>query len=325
MKPSDQEYHVKNMKHFIKSGRFLMKIPNFPNNGEFFYKRDDESGWWMPIKQSIIGSYINLYLQILQRKEFIDTCFIDPLSNYGMIRLTKNGGNDVLIIPGTSLNAALISLKKIKGFSEFYINEIKPEIRCVIRRRFEVLNQKRSNLLNFNIEPEEKGKVDSNEWIIDILNDIKKKYEYPNYLAIIDNQGMDIGYETIKEIQKSHEFGDLVITFHDSAFSRSIHNQVKNRFFYGTKIDEKSTIEQRRNFYIRQLKAIGFGRIEEVFIRSDSNFFYTLLFCCRENVSAKWLDMIKYFRKTRFRNCTAQFIKNIYDIAKKNVKPLNKF
>lgn len=321
-KISDQEYHVRNMRFLMNSGKKLLKIPGFPS--EDFYQRDDEVGWWMPTKQFAIKSYCNLYLEILQRRKYIDTFFIDPLSSNGMIKLTKNNGSDVLIMPGTSINAALVSLKKDKGFSEFYINDINADIREVISKRFEKLNNLHNDVLKVNIKGKERGNVDSNEWIIDVLSDIKNKYDRPNYLMVIDNQGMDIEYETIRKIKNLHEWGDVIITFHDSAFARAIHSE-KAKMFFGKEIDKNYTPNQRRNLYIEQLKSIGFGRIEELFVRSSGNFFYTLLFCCREEAPAKWLDMIKYFRKERFRNCTAKFMKNVYDIAKKKVKPLNKF
>ncbi len=324
-KSSDQEYHVTNMRRFINEGKSLMKIPNFPKNNKFFYQRPDGKGWWMPIKQLAIRSYSNLYLKILQKQEFIDTCFIDPLSNYGMIKLTKNNGKDVLIMPGTSINVALISLKKKKGFSAYFINDIDPEIRGVIKSRFETLNQFYNNSLQFNIEPPDKGKIDSNEWVINVLNNITEKYDCPNYLMVIDNQGMDIGYKTIKKIRECHEYGDLIITFHDSAFSRSMHNQEKNKFFYGCEIDKYTGIQARRSIYIKQLKSIGFGRVEEISVRSEGNFFYTLLFCCRENVGAEWLKSIKYLRETRFKYCNAKFMKHIFDIAVRRIKPLNEF
>ncbi|MFX1502329.1 MAG: hypothetical protein ACFFDH_15320 [Promethearchaeota archaeon] len=321
-KVTDQEYHVRNMRSLINYGKKLLRIPGFPTKD--FYQRDDEKGWWMPTKQFAIKSYCQLYLEILQKQQFIDTIFIDPLSSNGMVRLSKKKGEDILLMPGTSINAALVSLKKEKGFSEFFINDISPENREIMSKRFEAFNQINNNALSINIEPKERGKIDSNEWILDILDRIKDKYEYPNYLMVIDNQGMDIGYETLKKIREYHEFGDIIITFHDSAFSRAIHSD-KIEFFYGRNLGNNTTIEIRRNLYIKQLKLIGFGRIEPLFIRSDYNFFYTLLFCCRKDVPAKWLDMIKYFRKVRFRNCTAVFMKNVYDIAKRKVKPLNKF
>lgn len=322
-KISDKDYHVKKMGYLMNDGRNLMKIPNFPIKG--FYQRKDDTGWWMPIKQFAIKSYTNLYLEILQRKEYIDTCFIDPLSSYGMIKLTKNQGKDILLIPGTSFNAALISIKKNKGFSEYYINDMNPDIRGVINSRFEAFNHIHKNTLKINIEAKESGKVDSNKWIIDILNIIKNTYKYPNYLMVIDNQGMDIGYETLEKIRNFHEFGDIIITFHDSAFSRAIHNEKKIKFFYGCKVKKDTTIEERRNIYINQLQSIGFGRIEQLFVRSKGNFFYTLLFCCRENVSADWLDMIEDFRKKRFKYCTDQFMKQIYDITKKRTTTLDEF
>ena len=321
-KTSAQEYHVKNLKNLKQDGKYLMSIPDYPKEG--YYDRDDEKGWWMLTKQSAIKSYVNLYLKILQRNPYINTCFIDPLSSYGMVKLTKNQGRDILKIPGISLNAALVSLKKEKGFSEFYINDRNPNVREILAKRFNALNAVNNNRLNINIEPSESGKVDSNEWIINSLIDIKEKMTRPNYLMVIDNQGMDIGYETIKRIKELHEWGDIIINFHDSAFSRAIHSE-KSKWFFGVKVNKNSTIPERRDLYIEQLKLIGFGRIELLFIRSKGNFFYTLLFCCRKDISAAWLNMISDFRKKKYRNCTDEFHKQNYDYLKGRVKTMDNF
>ena len=322
-KISDQKYHINNLKYLIEDGRRLLKMPNFPKGG--FYERDDGVGWWMLTKQFAIKSYVHHYLKILQRRKYIDTCFIDPLSSFGMIRLTKRGGRDNLIIPATSLNAALVSLEKDKGFSAFYINDKNPEARRIISKRFEALNTVNNNNLNINIEPHEEGKVDSNEWIINVLHNIKKIFKRPNYLIVIDNQGMDIGYETIKKIKDLHEWGDVIITFHDSAFSRALHNEKKNIWFYGTEISKDTTQPDRRKIYIEQLKSIGFGRIEQLFIRSSGNFFYTLLFCCRKEISADWLNIVKYFRTKRYKYCTDLFHKQNYDILKGKATTMDEF
>ena len=322
-KPSDQEYHVNNLRYQMKEGRKLITIPDFPKEG--FYDRDDGVGWWMLTKQFAIKSYVHHYLKILQRRKYIDTCFIDPLSSFGMIRLTKRGGKDDLVIPGTSLNAALVSLEKEKGFSAFYINDKNPEARRIISKRFEALNYVNNNNLNVNIEPFEEGKVDSNKWIINVLHDIIEKFKRPNYLMILDNQGMDIGYETIKEIKNLHEWGDIIITFHDSAFSRALHSEKKNNWFYGVDIKKDTTIPERRKIYIKQLKSIGFGRIEELFIKSYGNFFYTLLFCCRKEISAGWLNIIKYYRSKRYKYCTDQFHKQNYDYLNRRTTIMDEF
>lgn len=322
-KPSDQEYHLNNLKYQMNEGKKLMNIPNFPQDG--FYERDDGKGWWMITKQFAIKSYTNLYLKILQRKPYINTFFIDPLSSFGMIKLTKNGGKDVLFIPGTSLNAALVSLKKEKGFSEFYINDSNPTTRRIISERFEAFNNINNNSLNYNIELPESGKIDSNNWIIDVLHDIRDKFDRPNYLMIIDNQGMDIGYETLKKIKNLHEWGDIIITFHDSVFSRALHTKKINNWFYGIDVSEDTTIPERRKLYIKQLKSIGFGEIAELTIKSTGNFFYTLLFCCRKDIPANWLKMIKSFQDGRFKYCTDQFHKRNYDLLKKRITILDKF
>ena len=321
-KISDQEYHVNNLRYLIEDGRRLLKIPNFPKEG--YYERDDGKGWWMLTKQFAIKSYSHHYLKILQRRKYIDTCFIDPLSSFGMIRLTKRRGKDVLIIPGTSLNAALVSLEKEKGFSAFYINDKNPEARRIIDKRFDAFNCVNNNELNIDIAPHDKGQIDSNEWIINVLQEIKKKFKFPNYLMIIDNQGMDIGYETIEKAKNLHEWGDIIITFHDSAFSRAIHSE-KNKWFYGVDINKDTTIPERREIYIKQLKKIGFGRIEQLFIKSAGNFFYTLLFCCRKEISADWLNIIKHFRTKRYKYCTDQFHKQNYDFLKKKARIIDEF
>ncbi len=321
-KSSNQEYHVKMVRDLIQDGIFLQNIPNF--NSDFYYQRENGKGWWMPMKQLVIRSYIRQYLKILGPREYIKLNFIDPLASYGMNKLTKENFKDTFIFPGTALNAALISLRSERGFDKFYLNDRDSNVRQVILNRFNALSKFSKNAINFDIEPFEKSKVDSNKWLIDVLNQINED-RVSNYLIVIDNQGMDIGYETLKKIRNINQFGDVIITFHDTVFSRALNFSEKNKFFFGTNVDRESTIKERRDLYISQLRKIGFGRIEPIHVRSESSFFYTLLFCCRDNVSGDWLRMIKYFREERYKNCTDKYLKNIYDVAARKIKSIDEW
>ncbi len=74
-----------------------------------------------------------------------------------------------------------------------------------------------------------------------------------------------------------------------------------------------------------QLNKIGLKNIEKLKIASESGFYYTLLFCCRFDVKAKWLKMIKYYRDERCKNWTDSDVKKMWDVARGKVKPLDRF
>ncbi len=73
--------------------------------------------------------------------------------------------------------------------------------------------------LDFKVNNE---KIDSNKWVIETLENLKKKKETFNYLMIIDNQGLDIEYNTIKNIREIHNYGDIVITLQVAGIKRNL-------------------------------------------------------------------------------------------------------
>jgi len=54
------------------------------SNTKHFYTRNDESGWWLAIKQIGIRGYIEAYLTILGKKKGMRLIFIDSLSSNGL-------------------------------------------------------------------------------------------------------------------------------------------------------------------------------------------------------------------------------------------------
>ncbi len=326
---SDQtkfDFQLENIKNLIEDTNCLRKIPNFSlSNPNHFYKKNDKAGWWMATKQIVFRHYIDEYLTILGKRSYIKLYFIDLLSSFGMNKVTKQGGKDQFIFPGTSISAALISYKKHNGFSKIYSNDIKQDKRTVLYNRLKAFNKAIQNHIDIEINTS-KNKIDSNQWVLDILKEIRKKDESFNYLMVIDNQGMDIYYETIRCIKEIHDFGDIIITFQDAGIARNLKLHPKKVLsFFGREIPPDTKKNELSDLYVEQLRKIKFGRIEKLKIASKSGFYYTLLFCCRKDVSGDWLEMIKYYRNERFKYWTDEDVKRMWDIAMGKSKTMDIF
>jgi len=325
---SDFDFHLKNIKQLLNDISILKQIPNFSiSDLNYFYTRKDKQGWWMATKQIVTRHYIDEYLTILgkKRRKFINLYFIDLLSSYGMNKVTKGSGKDEFIFPGSSISAALISLKKNGGFKKIYANDLKLDERKILNQRLESLNQFYNNPLEIEIDSNSR-KTDSNQWVIQILNEIKNKEKIFNYLMIIDNEGLNIKYETIKMIREIHNYGDIIITFQDAGIKRNLKpNPQKVKEFFGIDLPPSTKKEDLCDIYIKQLHKIGLKNVEKLNITSEGGFYYTLLFCCRSNVEAKWLKMIEYYRDERFKNWTDSDVKKMWDVAKDKVKSLDQF
>lgn len=318
-KKSNFDFYIQYIKELVEDGKYLMQIPNFPwSNNNYFYTKKDNKGWWMVTKQIGIRYYDEGYLNIWGNKQNFKLYYIDPLSSWGMNRVTKNHGNDQFIFPGTSVKAALVSEKNKRGFDEFFLNDLNPKKREILIKRFTVYNNSIKKSLKFNIEPPEKKNIDSNIWIKKVLNDITRRgNRFINYLMVIDNEGMDISYNTLKYIRDKCRFGDLIITFQDSLIARAIHKVTAIKNFFGTNVDESIKSTELCKIYIEQLSNIGLDKIETLPIRTKTGFHYTLLFCCREGVSAEWLTpMIEKLRDERFRSWNDRNVQQFWNIVK---------
>ena len=322
---SNFDFHLNNIKELLDDTNYLSQIPNFSlSNQNSFYKRKDKQGWWMATKQIVIRHYINEYLTILgtNSRNYINLYFIDLLSSYGMNKVTKSGGKDEFIFPGSSISAALSSLKKNRGFKKIYANDLRFNEREILDQRLKSLVRFQNDSLEIETDLDS-NKVDSNRWIVQILNEITCNVKYFNYLMIIDNDGLNIKYETIKKIREIHKFGDIIITFQDAGIKRNLkQNPSIVEEFFGKKIPPSTKKEDLCDIYINQLNKIGLKNVEKLNITSESGFYYSLLFCCRSDVEAKWLKMIEYYRDGRFKNWTDSDVKKMWDVAKGKVKTL---
>ena len=317
---NDFEFHLENIKKLVDATNYLLTVPNFPiNNPDHFYQRVDKAGWWMVTKQIVFRHYIDEYLTILGKRSYINLFFIDLLSSFGMNKVSKEEGKDQFIFPGTSLNAALISNQKKGGFKGIYANDLKSNERNVLNERLKLLNENIKNKYELDINVS-KEKIDSNKWVIEtfenLKKNLKKKKEIFNYLMIIDNQGLDIEYDTIKNIREIHNFGDIIITLQVAGIKRNLkQNPEIVKKFFGISVPADTKKDKLSNLYKKQLQKLDFGRIEELNVTTQIGFYYTLLFCCRKGVSGDWLEMIKYYRNKRFRSWTDADVKKMWDVA----------
>ena len=322
----DFEFHLENIKKLVDASNYLSTISNFPiTNPDHFYQRVDKAGWWMVTKQIVFRHYIDEYLTILGKRSFINLFFIDLLSSFGMNKVSKEDGKDQFIFPGTSLNAALLSNQKEVGFKGICANDINPNERNVLKERLKSLNEAIENKYELDIKANDE-KIDSNKWVIEILENLKKKNEIFNYLMIIDNQGLDIEYNTIKNIREMHNFGDIIITLQVAGIKRNLkQNPDKVKKFFGIKVPAEIKKDKLSELHKKQLQKLDFGRIEEVNVTTQIGFYYTLLFCCRKGVSGDWLEMIKYYRNKRFRSWTDADVKKMWDVAVGKSKTMDSY
>lgn len=316
-KKTNFEYHLQNIKRLNDEWRFLKEIPNFPfKDSECYYSRNNNSGWWMAIKQTALRGYINAYLSILGKKKNLKLFFIDPLSSYGMVRVTKNSGNDRFTFPGASINAAVIANRKKKGFDGYYINDINPKARKVLLKRISSINDYFNSTSEINIDLSD-NKIDSNKWLIEIMRKIDEENSFYHCLIIIDNQAMNICYDTIQEIRRISEYSDVIITFQDANIARAIPSGSKKiKQFFGVEIppDTKNIRKVLCDKYCIQLSKINLPKIERMKVAAENKFFYTLLFCCRQNASGDWFKIIKYYNDDRFKDFTDRDVKRMWDI-----------
>ena len=311
------EFHLQNIKKLDNDWRFLEKIPNFPyKNPNFYYSRGDNNGWWMAIKQTAFRGYITAYLSILGKVSDRKLYFIDPLSSYGLVRVTKNHGKDRFTFPGTSINAGLISNQKKKGFDGFYINDLKLSERKILNERMLSIKNHYNSNSEINIDLSN-IRIDSNKWLIDTMRVIDEENSFYHCLIIIDNQAMDIFYDTIQQVREISEFSDVIITFQDANIARAIPSGTpKIKRFFGCEIptDIKEPRKVLCNKYCLQLSKVNLPKIQKMKVASENKFYYTLLFCCRQKATGKWFKIIKYYNDERFKNFTDRDQKRMWDI-----------
>ena len=151
------------------------------------------------------------------------------------------------------------------------------------------------------------------------------KNDYCNYLMIIDNEGMNVELDTIIKIKEMKKFGDIIITFQNNVARTIAQSPERSELFFGREIkQEEIRKDNLLDIYLKQLSDIGF-KLETIKIESGMGFFYTLIFCCREDVSGKWFRRYKGYAEKEFKNFTGERVKSFWDRATGKVKGLDSY
>jgi len=296
------------------------------------YDRDPGRGWWMAIKEIVIMRYMILYLKIIRKRlPRCRICFIDLLSSSGMIKLSDNHGH-TFNFAGSSMLAAGISLMgENMGFDKIYSNDGDPEKRRYLKLWLEKIRSKVIDNGNspYEIMVDESNEViNSNDFIDRIIEDMKEYGNQTHYLALIDNEGMDIPFETISKLRSwegqycKGEYGDIIINYPNYSIQRH-RDSSKVEPFFGRKMAEVPS-RKWMGSYFNQLKSIGMENIETLQVKAgDIGFYYTMLFCVRRiNSNAPWLGLIEKYRDDRFKDFDGRNVKLMWDVVNKRQKTL---
>ena len=185
--------------------------------------------------------------------------------------------------------------RQVKPFSEYYFIELDDTKYAALEtrvRRFEELYRKSSiirgdcNIIGPNIA----GKMD----------------RYTHALVFIDNEGLDVKWQTVESFLKKN--ADIIILFQTKEISRAIpiissNPQVAKRFteFFGQKVSPSSKADELLEMYKEKLKmTFEKYRGKECFVSSirigDKKYYYDLILVCRRGPYIKaWEHMVKAF------------------------------
>jgi len=329
-KINNYEFHSGNLILLERLGKIITESEKNFNWKKYGDNKKDEQGWWMIIKESIITKYMGAFLRIHRREPKKNLFYIDLTSGPGLCEVTKNEKKEKFDIPGSALLAALRNQDLKYHFDKIFANDIKFENRDFLDKR--LVNLIHSQYIKKKIDYyipsiDQKINSDSNLIIDDLLEIIKKEGNgFFACLFVIDNQGLDIKWNTIEKIIKFYPFCDLIINFPTTGFNRTFGNWKRNKTestkktiesFMGIDINQINSHKDAIDKYVNNLKRAGKEIVETFEVKaggSAGSFHYTLLFAVRETLKgSKWMRMFEKYRK-RYSSMTGEKIKHFFDI-----------
>jgi len=331
-KKTDFDFHCDNIKKIKKISDNLIEIVGELDK-VIDYSRADEKGkgWWMIIKEIAIRHYISVYLLILKTRPQNTLVFIDLLSASGFVRLSDNAGHEFSIAGSSMIAAGMSIVKNNAGFDHILLNDGDPKRRKLLAERFSKIQKKCDDEGHscFEYEIDTSTKImDSNSYIDEIITYMESISGQIHYLAVIDNEGMNITFETLKKLRtwEKGNYGDLIIHYPNVSIDRQCRNLSKVNAFFGKDMADISK-DEWMDVYIRQLKSIGIKHVETLEVHTGkSRYFYTLLFCVRKvEEKAPWMKMIARYRNDRFKNFSGQDVKKFWGIVHGPQKTIKDF
>jgi three-Cys-motif partner protein len=257
---------------------------------------------WSALKLILHSAAVNMYTTVLgNNSNFEDLYYIDALAGSGVSMF--DDGQAFLGSPIVAARAARSPFKKM------YFIELEDEKAEALRTRLEFV----FSSSDFDIKEPDDWEVhtgDANDQIPKIVREIFDNSSGSrgfNYYCFIDNQGLNVTWDTIEELTPK-PYGDLLINLPTaSGIGRNaVPSNIRSlNDFYGrdlTDIDlpNKNRREYMRDLYLKQLKEQN--RSVQCSTRIDANigsYFYDLVYATRDidggNGYMKVIEYVKEF------------------------------
>jgi len=240
---------------------------------------------WSALKLILHSTTVNMYTTVLaDNPNFKDLYYIDALAGSGVSQY-----EDGRCFLGSALMAAKMACAP---FAKMYFIEQDPEFARALEMRLQHAFNQPGNEFT---EPREWEVIegDANEEIPKIVDEMWERFDQNrgmNYLAFIDNQGMDVKWPAIEKLTPK-PYGDLLVNLPISqAIGRNVGvNPETVSEFYGMDITEEvdtsngGSRDRLHQLYLDRLK--GRDRQVQVNTRVDANvgsYYYDMIYATRE-------------------------------------------
>ena len=272
---------------------------------------------WCPLKLISLMLYSNVYTKIMSNCRCLfpnGILYVDLLADSGINKL-RNG--DFML--GSPLIA---SLSCEPQFDKLLLIDI---------------NQKYAEALEKRLEASETGipfkifEGNVNTEINDLVAEIPEK---SHYLAFIDNQGLDVNWETMESLLKHP--GDLIINFPTRGICR-VFGQIKNGitseetlnvFFGDNGWREAKSENDLVRYYMKKISEFNRKKIQNIEVKSTTGgqFRYDMLFAAKKTRDGSpWFDSVVEDLKKRIEKNPGNIVKVALDVLAGRATELKSF
>jgi len=274
---------------------------------------------WAALKLFVLSATVNMYTKILHKSSFKNVYYIDAMAGSGVSKIK----NRPEYLAGSPIIAATMAKHPFKKMC--FIEKDKKKAKA-LEQRLSLLCENPEIDLGKNDFEILQG--DSNKIIPELMEQIKKEtngFSSFNYLAFIDNEGLNIDWSTIDSL--SQAWGDLLINFQSSNCQRvlgQVQKELVNNPTHGainTLIDHigseccinAKNIDELKKIYLENLKRAGRPIQEYITVqgRRKEEYHYDLIYCTRETPSGSpYIKTIKHMKK-KIESWTGDDIENV--------------
>lgn len=280
------------------------RIEGLKEDSEEFYslapERTNDFDTWSALKLILHSATVNMYTTVFRKNHYYDLYYIDALAGSGV----STHDDQERCFLGSPLIAAKSATVP---FEKMYFVEANEELADALETRLEYAFQEKGHIYT---EPKQWEVLprDANDAVPDIVSgmwrNLQKQDNGLNYLCFIDNQGMDVEWETIESLAPK-PYGDLLINLPTSnAIGRNVdRNPSTVGNFYGLdlsgiNVPNGNMREFMRDLYLDQLSEVNRSVQVNTRVEADvGSFYYDMIYATREIEEGNGYEKtIKYVR-----------------------------